>query len=59
MQSLIDLGFGKNAIVSSAIGALKRMRPFISMDTAIRVYNPLILPHFDYCSPVWDEWLFE
>ena len=30
------------------------MRPFISMDTAIRgVYNALILPHFYYCSPVW------
>ena len=30
------------------------MRPFISMTTAIRVYKALILPHFDYCSPVWD-----
>ena len=24
------------------------------MDTTIRVYSALILPHFDYCSPVWD-----
>ena len=29
-------------------------RRFISMDTEIRVYSALILPHFDYCSPVWD-----
>ena len=40
--------------VSSAIGALKRVRPFISKETAILIYNTLILPHFDYCSPVWD-----
>ena len=40
--------------VSSAIGALKRVRPFISKETAIQIYNALIIPHFDYCSPVWD-----
>ena len=39
--------------VSSAIGALKRIRPFISSNTAIQIYNALILPHFDYWSPVW------
>ena len=30
------------------------MRPFISKETAILIYNTLIMPHFDYCSPVWD-----
>ena len=40
--------------VSSAIGALKRVRPFISKETAIQIYTALIMPHFDYCSPVWD-----
>ena len=39
--------------VSSAIGALKRVRPFITFDTAVMVYKSLILPHFDYCSVVW------
>ena len=39
---------------SSAIGALIRVRPFISTDVAVQIYNALILPHFDYCSPVWD-----
>ena len=34
--------------------ALKRVRPFISTDVAVQIYNALILPHFDYCSPVWD-----
>ena len=40
--------------VSSAIGALKRIRPFVSQSTAIKIYNALIQPHLDYCSPVWD-----
>ena len=40
--------------VSSAIGALKRVRPFISKETAIQIHSAFIMPHFDYCSPVWD-----
>ena len=32
----------------------KRVRTFISKETAIQIYNSLIMPHFDYCSPVWD-----
>ena len=39
---------------SSAIGALKRVRPFIPTDVAVQIYNALILQHVDYCSPVWD-----
>ena len=30
------------------------MRPFIPTDVAVQIYNVLILPHFDYCCPVWD-----
>ena len=40
--------------IVSAIGALKRIRPCIPMNTAILVYRALIQPHFDYCCPVWD-----
>ena len=40
--------------VASSIGALKRIRPFISMHTAIKIYKGLIEPHFDYCIVVWD-----
>ena len=40
--------------VSSGIGALKRVRPFVSMHTAIKIYKGLIEPHFVYCSAVWD-----
>ena len=39
---------------SSAIGTLKRARPFILTDVAVQIYNALILPHLEYCSPVWD-----
>ena len=38
----------------SVIGALKPVRPFIPTEVAVQIYNALILPRFDYCSPVWD-----
>ena len=40
--------------ISSAIGALRRIRPLISQSTAVQIYNALIQPHFDYCAPVRD-----
>ena len=39
---------------SSAVGALKHVRPFIPTDVAVQIYNALILPHFVYFIPVWD-----
>ena len=40
--------------ISSGIGALKRLRPFVSLDTAKKIYDSLIQPHFDCCCTVWD-----
>ena len=40
--------------ISSAIGALRRIRSLVSQSTAVKIYNALIQPHFDYCAPVWD-----
>ena len=40
--------------ISSAIGAMKRMRSCITTKTAIQVYSALIQPHFDYCCSVCD-----
>ena len=40
--------------ISSAIGALRRITSLISQSTAVQIYNALIQPHFDYCTPVWD-----
>ena len=41
--------------VSSGIGALKRTRSIIDLDTANKIYQALIEPYFDYCSLVWDS----
>ena len=30
------------------------MRQFIDTNTALKIYEDLIQPHFDYCSTVWD-----
>ena len=44
----------KSKKISSAIGALKRIRPFITIDVASKIYKAIIQPHLDYCSTVWD-----
>ena len=38
--------------VSSGMAALKWVRPFVSMHSAIKINKGLIEPHFDYCSAV-------
>ena len=40
--------------ISSAIGALKRIRPTITIGVANKIYKAIIQPHIDYCSTVWD-----
>ena len=40
--------------ITLEIGALKRIRSFITTKTAVKVYFALILPHFDYYCSVWD-----
>ena len=41
--------------VSKGIAMLRRMKEYVSISTLIKVYNAIILSHFDYCSLVWDE----
>ena len=41
--------------ISSTIGALRRVRTFISESTALQIYQTLILAHLDHCSYVWNE----
>ena len=39
------------------VAFLRQLHPceyIISKGIAIQIYNALIMPHFDYCSPVWD-----
>ena len=40
--------------VSKGIGMIRRMKAFVPQSTLISVYNAILLPHFDYCSLVWD-----
>ena len=42
------------AKVSKGIDMLRRMKPYVPKFNLMQVYNALILPHFDYCSLVWD-----
>ena len=39
--------------IASAIGAIKRVKPFVPQSTLLSIYNSLVQPHFDYCSLVW------
>ena len=41
--------------VSIGIGMLRRMKAYVPQYTLETVYNALIMPHFDYCSLVWDN----
>ena len=39
--------------ISSKLSAFKRIRPFITKESAVKIYNALVRPDFDYCSEVW------
>ena len=39
--------------VGAGIGILKRIKPYVPAYTLISIYNALIQPYFDYCSPLW------
>ena len=39
--------------VGARIGILKRIKPYVPANTLISIYNALIQPYFDYCSPLW------
>ena len=40
--------------VGASIGILKRIEPYVAANTLISIYNALIQPYFDYCSPLWE-----
>ena len=39
--------------VSAGLAILKRTRALVPRDILINMYNALVVPYFDYCSPVW------
>ena len=40
---------------SASIGVMRRIKPFVSIDTLEKVYNSLVQPYFEYRSPLWDN----
>ena len=42
--------------IAFAIGAIKRVKPFVPQSTLLNVYNSLVQSHFDYCSLVWGNY---
>ena len=41
--------------INSGLGALKRIRPYVSIKMLKTVYNALIQSHLDYCCEIWDS----
>ena len=39
----------------ASIGAMRRIKPFVPVDTLEKVYKSLVQPYFEYCSPLWDN----
>ena len=39
--------------ISKKLGVLKCLKPFMSGDALLKVYNCIIFPHFNYCCTVW------
>ena len=40
--------------VSSGIGAIRRLKPYVTCETLVSVYYALVQPYFDYCCLVWE-----
>ena len=40
---------------SAGIGTIRRIKPFVPVDTLEKAYKSLIEPYFKYCSPLWDN----
>ena len=39
--------------VGTGAGILRRIKPYVPANILTSVYNALIQPYFDYCSPLW------
>ena len=40
--------------ISKSIALLRRAKQFVTQDAFLNMFNSLILPHFTYCSNVWN-----
>ena len=39
--------------ISSKIGILRRVKPYLTIDLSKMIYNSIVLPHFTYCNIIW------
>ena len=39
--------------ISSKIGILRRVKPFLTIDLSKTVFNSIVLPHFTHCDIIW------
>ena len=45
---------GKNSKkISSKIGNLRRVKPFLTIDLSKTIFNFIVLQHFTYCNIIW------
>ena len=40
--------------MSSGIGAIRKLKPYVTRETLVSVYCALIQAYFDYCCLVWE-----
>ena len=33
---------------------MRRIKPYVPRKTLLDIYNGLVMPYFEYCSPLWD-----
>ena len=41
--------------ISQKTGVLRRIRQYIDQSTMCMLYNAIVLPHIDYCCPIWSS----
>ena len=41
--------------ISKSIALLRNAKDFFSQEELITIYNSLVLPHFNYCSTLWND----
>ncbi|RUA05612.1 MAG: hypothetical protein DSY43_04240 [Gammaproteobacteria bacterium] len=39
---------------SKGLGVIRRVRNYVPLETLVNIYSTTVLPHLDYCAPVWD-----
>ena len=42
-------------LVPGLVHAMRRLKPFLSLSTLKILYNAIVQPYFNYCSPIWDN----